>query len=33
MLKDWKFDHIGVAVPEIEPTAVVYKTAGYTQTE
>lgn len=33
MLKDWKFDHIGVAVPEIEPTAEVYKAAGYVQTE
>lgn len=33
MLNDWKFDHIGVAVPELEPTAEVYKTAGYTQTE
>ena len=33
MLKDWKFDHIGVAVPEIEPTAEVYKAAGYIQTE
>ena len=33
MLKDWKFDHIGVAVPEIEPTAEIYKAAGYEQTE
>lgn len=33
MLKDWKFEHIGVAVPEIEPTAQVYVTAGYTQTK
>ena len=33
MLKDWKFEHIGVAVPEIEPTAKVYVEAGYTQTE
>lgn len=33
MLKDWKFDHIGVAVPELESTAEVYKAAGYTQTE
>ena len=33
MLSNWKFDHIGVAVPEIEETATVYKEAGYTQTE
>lgn len=33
MLSYWKFDHIGVAVPEIEGTAAVYKAAGYTQTE
>ena len=33
MLKDWKFNPIGVAVPEIGPTAEVYKTAGYEQTE
>ena len=33
MLSNWKFDHIGVAVPEIEGTAAVYKAAGYTQTE
>lgn len=33
MLNNWKFDHIGVAVPELEPTAEVYKAVGYTQTE
>lgn len=33
MLSDWKFEHIGVAVPEIEATAKVYIEAGYTQTE
>ena len=33
MLSNWKFDHIGVAVPEIEPTADMYKAAGYEQTE
>lgn len=33
MLKDWKFEHIGVAVPEIEATARVYVEAGYEQTE
>lgn len=33
MLSSWKFDHIGVAVPEIGPTAEVYKAAGYEQTE
>lgn len=33
MLKDWKFEHIGVAVPEIEPTAKLYVEAGYTQSE
>ena len=33
MLSNWKFDHIGVAVPEIDGTAAVYKAAGYTHTE
>lgn len=33
MLANWKFDHIGVAVPDINSTAKVYVEAGYTQTE
>ena len=33
MLKDWTFEHIGVAVHEIEATARVYVEAGYNQTE
>ena len=33
MLTNWLFNHIGIAVHEIEPTAQLYRTAGYTQTE
>ena len=33
MLNNWKFNHIGMAVPEIEGTAAVYRAAGYRQTD
>lgn len=33
MLSDWTFDHIGMAVSDIETTAKMYVAVGYSQTE
>ncbi len=33
MLTNWLFNHIGIAVHDIESTAQLYRAAGYAQTE
>ena len=33
MLSDWTFDHIGMAVSDIEATAKMYIAVGYSQTK
>ena len=33
MLPNWTFHHIGIAVPELEPTRLMYISAGYEATE